>query len=905
MNNLRKLAIIGVVLLFVFGSLGRQLINLYTEWLWFGGVGFQTVFIKILNSKIWLGIIGGGVFFFITIINPFLAKLFSPKRRFLVIEPDLFEIPHKEKYKPYINKILLGLILLMALPVGYSSSLKWNELLQFMNPTSFGLVDPLFSKDVSFYVFKLPFIKYIYHLLCFSVGVGAVLTIVIYLFEGALRITTRGLRFAPAFKNHVCIIATLILGLISYGIILEMYELLYSPRGVVFGASFTDIHAYLPVLKILLSLGLITSVMFLVNIFLTKWKVVLGLCGLMLVTWVLGGRIYPEIIQRLQVAPNEIRMEEPYINLNIKYTRRAYNLDKVQIKKFSAKETLTLNDLKANDMTIKSIRLWDQEPLLSTYGQLQEIRTYYKFVDVDNDRYVIDGEYRQVMLSPRELSYEHLPSKIWMNEHLTYTHGYGLCAGPVNKISKEGLPEFMVKDIPPVYTRDLKVSRPEIYYGEIANEYCFVNTRAKEFDYPSGDRNVYTTYTGTGDIQMKSLFQKILFAIKFQEPKIFFSTEITNESRLMFYRRIKERMEKVCPFIGYDQDPYLVIANGRLYWMCDGYTVTNMYPYSEPMYQKAMGRAANYIRNSVKVVLDAYNGKMWFYISDTEDPIIQTYAKIFPNLFLPLNQMPQELRSHIRYPGDLFNIQAVMYCAYHMQDAQVFYNKEDLWAIPQKSGAETTHHMEPYYTIMKLAGEKKEEFILMVPFTPARKDNMIAWLAARCDAPHYGKLLVYNFPKKRLIYGPSQIEARINQDADISQQLSLWDQRGSNVNRGSLLVIPIENSLLYVEPLYLVAEEGKIPELKRVIVGFGDKIAMAETLEQSLEEIFGGSVIPPSMADKKRIEEKKPHSLKEIAKQALSYFQNAEKQLQKGNWAGYGAEWQKLKETLLSLTQDK
>jgi hypothetical protein len=857
-----------------------------------------------LTSKIWLGIIVGVCFFLITIVNPLLAKIYSPRKKPLIVEPDLFEIPHKEEYAPYINKILLGFVLLMAIFVGYSSAIKWREFLQFMHPTSFGLLDPLFSKDISFYVFKLPFIKYIYQLLCFSIGLGAVLTIGVYLFEGALRITTKGLRFAPTFKVHICILASLILVLVSWGVNLGMYELLYSPRGVVFGASFTDIHAFLPVLKILLFLGLITATMFLVNIFYTNWKITIGLCGLMLVVWVLGGRLYPEIIQRLQVAPNEIRMESDYIKLNIKYTRLAYNLDKVETKEFPAEENLTLRDLRANDMTIKNIRLWDHEPLLSTYGQLQEIRTYYKFVSVDNDRYVINGEYRQVMLSPRELSYEHLPSKIWINEHLTYTHGYGLCLGPVNRISKEGLPEFMIKDIPPVCITDLKLTRPEIYYGEIPNEYCFVKTRAKEFDYPAGDKNVYTTYTGTGGVPINSLFRKLLLAIRFREPKIFFSTEITTkESRIMYYRGVKERIYKVCPFISYDKDPYLVISDGKLYWICDGYTVTNMYPYSEPMYQKTLGRANNYIRNSVKAVVDAYNGKIWFYISDPEDPIIQTYAKIFPKFFLPLDDMPQDLRNHIRYPMDMFTVQAMMYCAYHMQDPQVFYNKEDLWAIPKKVIEGTTRKMEPYYTIMKLAGEEKEEFILMLPFTPARKDNMIAWLAARCDFPNYGKLLVYNFPKEKLIYGPFQIEARINQDAVISQQLSLWDQRGSNVNHGTLLVIPIENSLLYVEPLYLVAEEGRIPELKRVIVGFGNKIAMGESLEQSLQEIFGGRVMPTKIMAKEEVKEEKPLSIKELANKALSHFHNAENYLRRGNWAGYGQELQKLKEVLRSLTK--
>ncbi|MDI6736263.1 MAG: UPF0182 family protein, partial [bacterium] len=794
--NARKIVIWLVGLFFILSSLGGQVIKLYTDWIWFDSIGFQAVFLKILTSKIWLGVIAGALFFLLTFINPFLAGLFSPKRKLLVIEPDLFEIPNKEKYEPHINKILLGVIFFMAIFVGIGSAGKWLEFLQFINPTSFGLIDPLFSKDIGFYVFKLPFLKYIYQLLCFSIGVGAVLTIGVYLFGGGIRLTTRGLRMAEALKIHICLLASLILGLISVGYNLSMYELLYSSRGVVFGASWTDIHAILPVLKILFGLGLITACAFVINIFFTNWKIVLGLCGLMLLISVVGGKIYPEIIQRFQVAPNEIRMEEPYIKSNIKYTKAAYNLDKVQTKEFSANETMTLADIKNNDMTIKNIRLWDHEPLLSTYGQLQEIRTYYKFVDVDNDRYVINGEYRQVMLSPRELSYEHLPSKIWMNEHLTYTHGYGICLGPVNRISKEGLPEFMIKDIPPVSLTDLKLKQPEIYYGELPNEYCFVQTKAKEFDYPAGDKNAYTNYTGKGDIPINSLFRKMLFALRFQEPKIFFSNEITTKSKIMLYRGIKERINKVVPFINYDRDPYMVISDGKLYWICDGYTVTNMYPYSEPMYPKTLGRASNYIRNSVKVVVDAYNGDMKFYISDEQEPIIAMYAKIFPKLFQPLSNMPQDLRSHLRYPVDMFTIQAMMYSAYHMQDPQVFYNKEDLWAISKKVVGETTQAMEPYYTIMKLAGESKEEFILMIPFTPARKDNMIAWLAARCDAPNYGNLLVYNFPKEKLIYGPTQIEARINQDAEISQALSLWDQRGSNVNRGSLLVIPIENSLL-------------------------------------------------------------------------------------------------------------
>jgi uncharacterized membrane protein (UPF0182 family) len=624
--------------------------------------------------------------------------------------------------------------------------------------------------------------------------------------------------------------------------------------------------------------------------------------GVLLAANFLGLGIFPTALQRLRVVPNELEKERPYIEQNVKYTRMAYGLDRIQEQEFPAEETLRADDLRRNDPTIKNIRLWDHRPLLATYGQLQEIRTYYRFVDVDNDRYQVDGQLRQVMLSPRELSYRNLPSRIWINERLTYTHGYGVVMGPVNRITGEGLPDFWIKDIPPVSTGPVKVTRPEIYFGEIGNDYVFVRTRAQELDYPAGDMNVYSNYAGQGGVPIQSFLRKAMFALSFGDVRILLSNDIVGDSRVMYYRQIEERVKKAAPFIQFDPDPYLVIArDGRLVWIIDGYTTSNRFPYSEPV--RGLG---NYIRNSVKAVVDAYDGSLAFYLSEPDDPVVKAYAQAFPALFQPLSAMPADLRAHIRYPQGLFAIQARMFATYHMRDPQVFYNKEDLWNIPKKAVEGQERDMEPYYTIMRLPGEKDEEFILLSPFNPSKKDNMIAWLAARSDGAHYGKLLVYIFPKQKLIYGPRQIEARVDQDAFISQQLSLWNQRGSQVIRGSMLAIPIEKSLLYVQPLYLAAEKGSLPELKRVIVAFGNQIAMEENLEASLGQIFGA---PGKQAVMARAEApagpaaapKREVGVRGLVDQALQQYSRAQDMLRQGNFAAYGEEIKRLEGTLKSL----
>ncbi|MFA4886373.1 MAG: UPF0182 family protein, partial [Desulfotomaculaceae bacterium] len=576
-----------------------------------------------------------------------------------------------------------------------------------------------------------------------------------------------------------------------------------------------------------------------------------------------------------------------------------YNLDKIEKTSFPAGRILSGEDIRANQDTISNIRLWDWEPLKQTYSQLQEIRLYYEFPDIDVDRYTINDKYRQVMLAPRELNQERLPvqAKTWVNQRLAYTHGYGIAMSPVNELSGEGLPSFFLKDIPPMGNTDLQVSRPEIYYGERTDQYVIVNTKSKEFDYPKGDENVYSTYESDGGVQISDFLRRVMFALSLGDYKLLLSSEVDNNSRVLYYRNIHQRIQKIAPFLEFDKDPYIVTSEGKLYWMWDAYTTTDSFPYSEPY-----NKVSNYIRNSVKVVIDAYSGQVNFYISDENDPLVVTYSKIFPSMFKSLDEMPDDLRKHIRYPVDLFSAQAQMYGVYHMDDPSLFYNKEDKWNIATEMLGKDEKQIEPYYTIIKLPGTDKPEFILIVPYTPQSKRNMIAWMAASSDGANYGKLISYNFPKQELVYGPAQIEARINQDTVISQQLSLWDQRGSNVIRGNLLAVPIKDALLYVAPIYLQAEQSKMPELRRVIVSHGEMVVMEPTLEKALERIFGtesGVKDPVKLPDTGS--QTAPLSLADLAKSANQLYDEAQNKLKAGDWAGYGESLNKLKQTLNEL----
>lgn len=886
----------------VFGLLAAssQVVSFIADWLWFQEVGYQNVFFINILAKLKTAFFFGAGFFVIFYANLFFAVRLSS--HIVIIErDDTVRMPTPDISNRILQIFALVLSLLLTLFVSFNGASRWESALLFFNAVPFGINDPLFQKDVGFYIFQLPFLQYIYIWFRVSVIFTIIAAGTIYFIRRAfLFIPPRTWQIAPVARTHLLALVAILFFWGVFGAWLDLREILFVKRGVVFGPGYTDVTTQLWVLKAMMGLGVLSGLSVLYYIYRHDWRYPAAAISLFLVFIILGRGVYPAAIQKFKVLPNEIVLETPYLEKNIQYTRIAYRLQDIEEKEYPVEEILTQEDLRKNDLTIKNIRLWDHGPLLQTYSQLQEMRTYYKFVSVDNDRYKVNDEYRQVMLSPRELSYQALPSRTWINEHLNYTHGYGAVMGPVNRVSAEGLPEFFIKDIPPVSSKDIKISRPEIYYGETSNEYVFVGTKRDEFDYPVGDKNVYNRYAGKGGVPL-SFWKKLIFAARFGSFTILLSDDITKESRIMYYRKVSERVSHIAPFLHLDGDPYMVITpEGRLVWILDGYTVTDLFPYSEPT-----AKMGNYIRNSVKAIVDAYDGSVDLYISDAKDPIIQTYARIFPNLFKPLDQMPDALKSHIRYPPGMLAIQAHIYRTYHMQDPQVFYNKEDLWSIPGKPGTE--REMEPYYTIMKLPGEAKEEFVLLVPFTPSKKDNMSAWMAVRCDAPNYGKVILYKFPKQKLVYGPRQIEARMDQDTEISKQLSLWNQRGSQVIRGSLLAIPVEKSILYIQSLYLAAEKGQLPELKRVIAANGNTIAMEENLDLSLQRIFGerlsrGKEASAAVGQEVALKERTD---RQMALEALSHYRKSQEYLRAGNWNGYGEELKKMDDILKNIEKRK
>jgi uncharacterized membrane protein (UPF0182 family) len=788
--------------------------------------------------------------------------------------------------------IIAGVV--MAFFAAQWGALRWEDFLLFKNSLAMGTNDPLLAKDVGFYLFRLPFIETLNGFAGFTLLLTIIAVAANYFLRGGIFIVGRLISVDSKVKKHIGILAGFVILNIGFGFYLDTFRLLFSEHGAVFGAGYRDINAKLFFYRILIFITPLAGIVFMAGILRASRRLTFFPPVLVLAVYIIGIVVYPYVLQKFKVAPNELALETPFIEQNIKFTRLGYNLDKIEVRPFDVDYNLSGKDIEKNDATIKNIRLWDHSPLLRTYSQLQQIRTYYKFADVDNDRYTINGEYMQVMLAPRELSYNDLPSKNWINERLIFTHGNGITLGPVSRISKEGLPEFMIKDIPPVSQVDLKVTRPEIYYGELSNNYVIVKTKVPEFSYPTSEGNVYTTYEGSGGVRLDSLFKRALFSVKFKTEKILLSSDISGESKILYYRNILDRVKAVAPFLLFDQDPYLIVTkDGRLVWIADAYTVSNRMPYSKPI-----ERRINYIRNSVKVVIDAYNGSMGFYVSDPSDILIKVYSKIFPDIFKSLKEMPEELRQHMRYPYRLLQIQASMFASYHMTDPKVFYNKENLWEVPAFGEV----LMEPYNTIMKLPGEKKEEYILLLPYTPAKRDNLAAWLAARCDEPNYGKLLIYTFPRDRLIFGPKQVDARINQDSYISQQLTLWDQRGSEVIRGSLLVIPIERSLLYVQPLYLAAaDKVGLPELRRVIVAYENDVVMEENLDLALQRLFGAKAIV-GKADRTAAEDIKA-TPSELAKEAMRVFERAIELQRQGNWAGYGDEIKKLEQLLKRIAK--
>jgi len=883
------LILAGALALFILLNISK---GLYTEWLWFSSLDYGSVYTTILKTKVLIFFSAAIIFGLLFLGNLVLATRLAPKTETLWPWAIVSQLQRGLKWVFILGAVLLSLIF------GLVAQGNWQVVLQFINGQPFGVTDPVFHNEVAFYVFSLPFWHFLQGWLLGALIVTLLGSAGVYL----LSYSAQQLKFdrARPVLAHVGGLVMVILGLFAWSYWLGIWELVFSTRGVVFGPSYADIHAQLPAQWILLAVVVIFIGIILVSILRRNLRWPLYGIGGWIVAAIIVGGIFPGIIQRFQVEPNELALEKPYIEYNIQFTREAFGLDRAYEQSFPAEKAPNYQDIAQNEATINNIRLWDHRPLKDTYNQIQSIRLYYDFHDVDVDRYIIEDEYRQVMLSARELSAEKLAgqAQTWVNRRLQFTHGYGIALSPVNEVSSEGLPNLLVKDIPPV--GDFNIEWPQIYFGEKTNDYVIVKTKTQEFDYPMGDENVYGHYQGEGGVNIGSFIHRLVYAWQFGDVNVLISGELTPESRVLYYRNISERVQHVAPFLKLDSDPYLVVMDGALFWIQDAYTTTDRYPYSEPLWG-----GLNYIRNSVKVVIDAYDGSMTFYITDPEDALIRTYQSIFPELFVPAEQMPEYLRTHWRYPEDMFNIQASVYQSYHMTDARVFYNQEDLWAVPREVYAGTEQAMEPYYVIMRLPDEEREEFLLMLPFTPVNKNNTIGWLAARCDGENYGKLLAYYFPKERLIYGPSQIENRIQQDTVITEQLALWGRGGSRVIRGNLLLIPLGKSNLYVEPVFLQADDGGLPELKRVIVAAGEQIAMEPTLKESIAAIFGAEA-PPMEPEPPAPEEPGEPIAAEIAaliEEAQQHYDQAQQYLKAGDWANYGKELDALKAVLDQLAE--
>jgi uncharacterized protein len=875
--------------------------GLYTTWLWFQQLGYQSVFTTTLGAKAGLGAAVGLITAAVIWLNFKLALRLSPVTagisRHFVIEGQ--EIP-----APDFSALAPRLAPLVALAVGAFAGISgwgsWETYLRFRHQVPFGDTDPIFGRDIGFYFFTLPALDAVSDLLMLIAIVSVVGAALIYLAHGAIDFGRGGMGFPierGARAHLFCLLAAVFL-IRAFDAYLARPNLLFGGNDLVAGASYADVNAMLPILNARMIIAIIVAALALLSVLFRTNRLIFAGVGLYLLT-IAAGWIYPAAVQRFSVAPNELSKETPYIQHSIAATRKAFGLDSIEERELSGERTLTAHDIQKNQQTINNIRLWDQTQLLDTFAQLQEIRTYYDFRAVDNDRYHINGALKQIMLSPRELPSE--ANRNWINEHFTFTHGFGLTLGPVDQVTPQGQPLLYIKDIPPASSvPSLKIDRPEIYFGELSNDRVYVKTSAQEFDFPSGEENVYKAYGGEGGVPIGSMWRQLLFALRFGDMKLLLSNPLTADSRVLFDRNIRERLERVAPYLRFDEDPYLVIHEGRLFWIADAYTVSDRYPYSQ-IYSEKIGRV-NYIRNSVKAVIDAYHGHTQLYIADESDPIIRTYARIYPGALKPLAEMPQGLREHLRYPEDIFEIQSQVYSTYHMDQPQVFYSKEDLWTVASMGGAEgKTKQLDPYYTIMKLPGERSEEFILMLPFTPKNKNNLAAWMAARSDGEHYGKLVVYRFPKQKQVYGPQQMVARANQDPEISQQISLWTRGGSNVNMGTLMVIPIEESLIYVQPLYLRAESARIPELRGVIVGGEERIAMGSTLKASLGRLFGeapaGEIKAPTSEPKPGeppMAPQTPGPVVNLSGQAKQHYERAMQAQRDGDWARYGEEIKKL-----------
>jgi uncharacterized protein len=795
--------------------------------------------------------------------------------------------------------IVLGLAGLLGLFAAQGEAASWDVYLKAFKGVAFGLKDPAFGRDIGFFIFKLPFWQELRDLFLLILALTAAVTGAVYWTRGEIDFRESPPHIGRSCAAHLSILLGFFFLQRAMGYWLARYELTLHSDGVVYGLRYIDQVLWKPGLWVLVGLAIAAAIISASNFRERGLRLPVAAALVVFVPSIIMSLLAPAI-ERLWVKPDELRIEEPYLKRNIELTRRAYQIDGVDTKQFNGNGHLTPTTLEQDSATIKNIRLWDPRPLIATYQQLQEIRLYYTFQDVDIDRYWIQGNETEVMLAGRELNVDLLPqnAQTWVNRHLKFTHGYGLVMNPVNTKDQEGLPVFYIKNIPPQSSVAIDVNQPGIYYGTLPDNYVVAKAQTPEFDYPQGNNNVFDYYKGQGGVPTSGLWRRLLFSYFFRDINLLVTQTIMPGSHVMFRRNISERVLRLAPYLNQDHDPYLVVHDGGLYWIMDTYTVSDHYPYSQ---RNALG--INYVRNSVKVVINAYTGATDFYVADPEDPIIRTWERIYPGVFKTLKDMPPDLKLHIRYPEDFFLIQAEIYATYHMTNPAVFYNREDLWAFPKENYADETSLMQPYYVIMRLPGERNAEYILMLPMVPQGRDNMIAWMAARCDGDDYGHLFEFAFSKDKLFYGPYQIQARINQNPEISQQYSLWNQMGSKVILGNLLVIPVEDSLLYVEPLYIRAQNGQLPELERVIASYSDRIVMGDNLELTLAALFEGqeNVAPPTVAKtgpaaqpQAQLAAAQAAEAGAPAKSAADHYSRALEALRAGDWTQFGAEMQKL-----------
>lgn len=906
--------VIVVILVLLIGCAG-----FLTNWMWFDSLGYEKVFWTKFLSQLEIGV---PVFLAAMLLVRIYLK--SLKKHYF-IEVESHEIPDEKR----LNKISWGMSVVFGLLVGLTAGAStWMDFRQFANATSFGLKDPLFHLDISFYVFKLAFLTKANNIVL-GIVVGVVIITLLYygilitvrtpdMFEwepeepegpetsGENAIPfTRKYRKKPSEKRtldlnndnmiqllHIASGKLTLLGIVFYlmvamDFLMRQFDLLHVHTGAVYGAGFTDVNVKLWVYRLIMVLSVVGAVTLCHHMHRKEPKKLVRIPIAIVAVGLLGG-VVSFAVQNLLVSPDEINKESKYLERNISYTRHAYGLDNIKVEEFPAEQNLNQQAIRDNSQTITNIRINDYEPVQDFYNQTQSIRQYYDFNDVDIDRYNIDGEQTQTYLAAREIN-ESKISSTWINRHLKYTHGYGAAVSRVDAVTASGQPDIIVKNIPPESeAKDIDITRPEIYFGELTNDYVIVNTDEQEFDYPNGNENSYSTYKGKAGIKL-NLLNRILFSVREGSMKLLVSSNVNSDSRIIINRNIKDRVEKLMPYLSYEKDPYMTVVNGKLYWIVDAYTTSSYYPYSEP-YSGEVG-STNYIRNSVKVVVDAYNGDTTFYVVDQDDPVARTYQKIYPTLFKDVKEMPEGIRKHIRYPNSLLKIQAGVYTKYHMDQVKVFYQDEDLWDIAHQIYGTEEKEMDPSYFIFELPDEKKAEFINMIPFTPKSKQNMTAIMMARNDGNRYGQLLVYKFPKNKTVYGPMQIEAQIDQNTEISKEFSLWNSSGSKYRRGDLFVIPINNSIMYVEPVYLEASNQAIPEMKRVIVAYGDKIAYESTLEDALADLFGedenGGQSQSASASSGKNNSGKSNT-KELIQKANEAYENAVNAQKSGNWKKYG-----------------